>query len=234
MDRNSCLRISEKLCARTKKTFDAEFLEREGALKIPNDGDYVLCLGDSFTYGHGVDPDKTFPCVLGAMLPDMVAINGGIQGASTRDMLTAYRAFGGRTNLRFVFLMVMDIILMRPHVVTGVTNQDDGIDLQDYQARISCSLGMFDEIGASCADIGAKPVLVHWPRHPFRLKSNRLSRLLGEYCGDRGIHFLDDLHDYLSLYNEGSLILCSTDWHPSVTAHRVVAGRLQRFICGHG
>jgi len=38
------------------------------------------------------------------------------------------------------------------------------------------------------------------------------------------------LVDYLSVYDERSLILCATDWHPSIKAHEIVARVLQNYL----
>ena len=43
----------------------------------------LLCLGDSFTWGYGVENDETFPAVLVRQLPAADAVNLGVNGYST-------------------------------------------------------------------------------------------------------------------------------------------------------
>lgn len=226
MNQDARVRLSEKLCAETKKRKNSAELVRDSSLIIPKKTPYVLCLGDSFTYGHGVDPQQAFPYLLGQKTDQFLVVNGGVQGASAEDMLTSYKAFGERSNAKIVFLVVMDIILMRPHAPRGVNNQDDGIDLQNYNKKIESNLQHFREIILTCNKLDTEVVLVYWPRHPFRLKTQRLKSILEIFCHDEGIHLIGDLIDYLSVYDEKSLILCATDWHPSIKAHQIVANVL--------
>jgi lysophospholipase L1-like esterase len=40
----------------------------------------IVFVGDSFTFGHGVEDDETFPARLGAAWPDVKVVNAGVNG----------------------------------------------------------------------------------------------------------------------------------------------------------
>lgn len=59
----------------------------------PEDRYRILCIGDSFTFGHGVDDADCFPAQLEAIHPLVEAVNLGVPGYSTgQGWLMAQRA----------------------------------------------------------------------------------------------------------------------------------------------
>jgi lysophospholipase L1-like esterase len=54
----------------------------------------VVLLGDSFTYGHGVEDDETFGAQLGVLLPELEVINTGVDGYGTAQQLLLLRDEG--------------------------------------------------------------------------------------------------------------------------------------------
>ncbi len=66
---------------------------RGGEIDPGSYGERILAIGDSFTYGHGVQDDETYPAVLERRLRasgrDVVVLNAGVPGYST-DQSYAY------------------------------------------------------------------------------------------------------------------------------------------------
>lgn len=60
----------------------------------PSGGARVLALGDSFTYGIGVQEDETYAARLQALDPRLQVINAGVQGYGTAQALQLYRERG--------------------------------------------------------------------------------------------------------------------------------------------
>jgi hypothetical protein len=73
---------------------------REYVIPPPDPDNRVLCLGDSFTYGHSVSDTETYPCHAEHLRPGTEWINLGISGACLTQCLLQYRKngrkFGGR------------------------------------------------------------------------------------------------------------------------------------------
>jgi GDSL-like lipase/acylhydrolase family protein len=91
-----------------------EFLENKETGSIR-----VLCLGDSYTFGHHVDDDEAFPAVLNKMLreippPGAEAINAGANGFTIVDETTFLKEKG---------------LALHPDVVVLVFSQNDIEDL---------------------------------------------------------------------------------------------------------
>lgn len=152
----------------------------------------IVCLGDSCTFGVGVDDDRTFAAVLQTLLPDVRCINAGVPG---------YSAFQGRR------VLADNLSAWRPAAVTisfgwNDASPWDGLGDAEHPNRMHES--MFDQLGlvrvmrrgvgsllgsrrpkptedlrprltprefdeqlagiiADCGRAGAMPVLLRWP-----------------------------------------------------------------------
>jgi hypothetical protein len=65
----------------------------------------ILVLGDSFTYGIGVNDDETFCSILQSLLPEHEVINGGNGGKGTDYALKFYRTKGKQLQPDIVILV---------------------------------------------------------------------------------------------------------------------------------
>lgn len=54
----------------------------------------VVFVGDSLTFGYGVEDDETWPAVVNAALPQLRVVNLGLIGASPEQYVRAYETFG--------------------------------------------------------------------------------------------------------------------------------------------
>lgn len=73
----------------------------------------IICVGDSFTYGHGVADDETYPVYLEDAIKkktkyDVEVINAGINGATIIDELEKYRQVAAALNHNISILMLHD------------------------------------------------------------------------------------------------------------------------------
>jgi len=76
----------------------------------------VLCLGDSFTLGYGVDDRATYPAQLQALRPRVQALNMGQGGYSIGQCYLWYRRDGQKFNADcVVFALILDDIWRLTH-----------------------------------------------------------------------------------------------------------------------
>jgi len=68
----------------------------------------VLILGDSFTFGTGVDTEEAYPNLLNNFFSDTVVINGGVPGAGLKEELRVYKNFVAGMHPQVVILQVLD------------------------------------------------------------------------------------------------------------------------------
>ena len=54
----------------------------------------IVVLGDSLTFGYGVEDDEAWPALLGQALPQLRVINLGLIGAGPEQYLRVYETFG--------------------------------------------------------------------------------------------------------------------------------------------
>lgn len=91
----------------------------------------VVALGDSFTFGVGVNDDDVYSARLRALLPDWVVVNGGLGGWGIDSQIKWYELQGRRWNPRAVVLQFTSNDPWDSH--TGVaTVEGDSIRLHPY------------------------------------------------------------------------------------------------------
>lgn len=96
----------------------------------------VVLLGDSFTFGWGVEDDETFAAALARLRPDLEVVNRGVPGYGHDQMLLQLREEGLPDRTQHVILGFVDIDVPRngasitdaPKPFFSVT--DDGLTLQ--------------------------------------------------------------------------------------------------------
>ena len=54
----------------------------------------IVFVGDSLTFGYGVEDDESWPAIIGAALPQLRVINLGLIGASPEQYVRVYETFG--------------------------------------------------------------------------------------------------------------------------------------------
>jgi len=54
----------------------------------------IVAVGDSLTFGYGVEDDQAWPAILDEALPQMPVVNLGLIGAGTQQYLRVYETFG--------------------------------------------------------------------------------------------------------------------------------------------
>ena len=103
----------------------------------------ILCLGDSYTFGFGVDADEAFPKVLEVLLNSSgeadgryQVLNGGICGGGTANQLAFFNAEGYRYQPDFVVLCVCTANDFLDNRRSGLYSFDDG-RLVKRDARLS-------------------------------------------------------------------------------------------------
>ena len=79
---------------------------REYAEEKPAGVTRILALGDSFTFGFGVEDAENFPAVLEAAHPDLEAINLGVAGYGVDQILMAYREIGAHYHPDYVVISI--------------------------------------------------------------------------------------------------------------------------------
>jgi len=73
-----------------------------------SDNNIVLILGDSFTFGTGVNTTEAYPDLLNQLFTDTLIVNGGLPGAGLGDELMIYREFILGIKPQLVILQVLD------------------------------------------------------------------------------------------------------------------------------
>ncbi len=87
--------------------------DRDFSQELLPDRQRIICLGDSFTFGHGVRADEAWPARLQEMAPGQEAVNMGQEGYGLDQMLLWYRRDGGRLRHQLVILAVVGEDLRR-------------------------------------------------------------------------------------------------------------------------
>ena len=73
----------------------------------------IIALGDSFTFGDGVNDDEVWPAQLASMLPKTDVINLGVSGFGHDQMYFALRERGQRYGADIVLLLFIDADMAR-------------------------------------------------------------------------------------------------------------------------
>ncbi len=77
------------------------------------DGDYnlpkVLILGDSLTFGQGVEDSEAYPAILQGRLPDYKVVNGGVSAwGTTQSLLQLEQQFQENDDIQLVIYSIID------------------------------------------------------------------------------------------------------------------------------
>lgn len=197
---------------------------------ISNEKPAVLFLGDSFTYGIGVEPHKTFSYLFGEKIPSYETINAGVGNASVKTMYMAFNKFKDFSQVKMVIITIMDADMLRPLDPRKNISQDDLMDNLDYSEKISYNIGYLKKIIQICKEKKIKIILALWPRNPLRVYTNALNRFFEKFSIENKIYYIGDYREYLSVYSDTKLKVSNKNWHPSIIGHRLIAKRLLDFI----
>ena len=79
----------------------------EADAAVPPGKNRLICLGDSFTFGHGVSAEESWPAQLAAMNPTLDVLNWGTNGYGLDQMFLLYRMNGDRFAHQAVLLALI-------------------------------------------------------------------------------------------------------------------------------
>jgi hypothetical protein len=94
---------------------------REYDAVVPPGRTRLLCLGDSFTFGHGVGDDQAWPAVLGRLDPRLETMNMGENGYGFGEMFLRYQRDGLTLDHDAVIVSFIweDLVRMKYSVLYG-------------------------------------------------------------------------------------------------------------------
>ena len=202
----------------------------------PPEEDFVLSLGDSFTYGAGVEDSETFSAVL--QQDDhlgLPVVNAGVGGAGVKDMHDALMNFeGAAARIKLISLTILDVDFLRAWEEDFVQypddrhaySWDDEADFTNKQKSLDYNFEYAEKILAFAADKKIPVVVTLWPRNIFRAPWHELVTRLDKICQTAGVPLIKDLQSYLDIYHNEKLIVSATNWHPSPLGHRIAAKRI--------
>jgi lysophospholipase L1-like esterase len=64
----------------------------------------IVAVGDSLTFGHGVDDEQAWPAIVASSLPRSRVINLGLSGAGAQQYLRVYETFGMKLHPKLVLV----------------------------------------------------------------------------------------------------------------------------------
>ncbi|MFP4474867.1 MAG: SGNH/GDSL hydrolase family protein [Desulfatibacillaceae bacterium] len=199
----------------------------------------VVVLGDSFAFGAGVNDDECFPSVLADMLGGMEVANLGVPGYNTPQEVEWFLRLGVDLNPRAVVLgygvrdwepnlfgSTWEVRLARWSNVYAVlkylsmAGQEAGDPrIREGMPRVFQAL---DRLHDECGDIDAALLVAALYPGPG-------VNLLGAWCAERGIRFVDLSRNY----GKPGMVI-PDDGHPTAEAHFVYAAQTAWALNGLG
>ena len=128
-----------------------------------SNGKNIICFGNSLTYGHGSDKNKTYPDYLRQMLNQSV-INAGVNGNTTLDGLNRIHK---------------DVLQKEPKLVLiefGANDFFRGISVEDVCLNIEKMIDIIQEHGAACIVLEVrfpKPSTLHFGKSLRKLAKRK-------------------------------------------------------------
>lgn len=181
----------------------------------------IIALGDSFTFGYGLDDTETWPHLLEQRLDDTPVINMAANGYGIDQMLLWWRSDGRRFEADLVVLALVWYDFQRTSLsdFQGVpkprfVRTENGLNLipprragemraptfADYAAHLTrqrdtrdpdLPFALIDEIARELAERGTELLIVLLPIQSDLRSPNPLGTLLGSFAERRGLPFLD-------------------------------------------
>ncbi len=225
--------------------------DREYEIPRPADVFRLVCLGDSFTFGQGVQSQHVVSAVLAARLNDQAqalgqvtryeAVNCGVCGYGTREERLAYlrQARAYQPQLALVLMVLNDDLNSRDEQAQlAVAEQGSEIgqalrgavgSRRDFQK----SLAELGQLHQACEADGAKLVVAVF-RHEARIAGGDWDRLIATVqpgLAELGVPFVDLGEAILARGGSDDLLVYpGGDPHPSPLAHAAAAEALEKFL----
>ncbi len=207
----------------------------------------ILCLGDSLTFGAGVQPDETLPAQLELILNRaswasiVEVINEGVSGYSLHDDWQRFleRGVGLAPDLVVVVLCDNDAELFSVNQLP-----DKSVSYEDHAANCWNENGphqphfrlTLQEMAAFGKEHSLRFIVVFYMIYSSPL-TRRIADTLAGLCREYGLDWLDlsaDMHWRQDQQSTSLWRVSSEDGHPSALAHQVAAQRLARHIMAKG
>lgn len=191
----------------------------------------ILCIGDSMTYGHGVNFDETLPCYLEMFLNRAIwnlyveVINEGVCGHSIYDEWNQFVQRGVRFHPDLLLIILCDNDVELFSVADSYAQHiqecwdEDGMHLSYFRKFVIDIKSITSELGL--------PVVVGFYHIYNDDLAPRASSIIGAACAGNGIDYVDMSVDFRSGV---PMWLNDLDGHPGAQAHSIAAGKLARFL----
>lgn len=189
----------------------------------------IINLGDSWTWGDGVEANETFSWFLQKNLKGCQILNAGECGAGLKKMYEVFECYKNNKNIKLVLLNILDIDMLR---VGDYSRGDHFFDAIDSSKAIEYSLNYCKKIINFCRNNKIRIILSLFS-HPFtshHVRYDYLSKTLRKLADNSEVYYIGDMHDYFSLVNYSRFAVSSENDHPSVLIHKLIAKRLFEFI----
>jgi lysophospholipase L1-like esterase len=163
----------------------------------------IVCFGDSITNGFGVEPEQSFPAILGRILRVRV-INAGLDGDTTEGGLARVES---------------DVLRHQPDVVTVEFGANDylmGVAEDEARRNIELMLGRIQESGARATVLS--PGAAFW-NEDYDAALSRAAR-------SRDCPLLTGLLDGIA----GNSMMTLDGLHPNAPGYIVIARKIADFL----
>jgi lysophospholipase L1-like esterase len=165
----------------------------------------IVCFGDSLTFGHGAEPDESYPAVLGRLLGRRV-VNRGRNGDTS---VAAVDRLG-------------EVLDLHPAVVVMTLGGNDMLQRLPIPATVQAMTTIFDRLtaaGVMVVFLGIDP--------PFT-SAARMDAIRA-LCREHGVLWFGDAMDGLW----GDRARMSDQIHPNAAGYRVMAERVASALRAH-
>ncbi|RJO63472.1 MAG: SGNH/GDSL hydrolase family protein [Myxococcales bacterium] len=205
----------------------------------------ILCLGDSLTYGAGVQYSETLPAQLERLLNrglwdrHIEVVNGGVSGYALYDgwLRFIHRLHRYRPDQVAVILCDNDAELFSVNVLRQMGRTVDyerhvEACWKEDGAHFPYFLLTLSDMSAEMKRLGVPLTLAYYDVYGKPVNSV-IARRIAQACEACGADFVDLSADFTgasSAYKNTSFRIGDEDGHPSAAAHGVAAQRLARFL----
>lgn len=199
---------------------------------IPSSRPFCLCLGDSETYGPGIDVQDTWPFQLehhlrtGLRRCDAHVVNAGQSGFSALDSALYYQLF--LQNLR-PDLIVWQLCGNDAEFYGIPPGRDPLEHLTDIWVEEHGHLNFFRQALSMVVELSPCPVLVFYVGDPDGAYDRENSAVVGRLCEESGADFVDGLA-VLARVAQRNRIVGPEDMHMSAYAHGLLGKALSNHI----
>lgn len=158
----------------------------------------IACFGDSLTYGHGAEPEESYPAVLAGLLGREV-VNRGRNGDTSVAALER----------------LDDVLALEPAIVVVTLGGNDMLRRLPIEETRAAMTTIFDRL------LGAGSMVVFLGIDPPFTSSARMEAIR-TLCRERGVLWIGDAMDGLW----GDRLRMSDQIHPNAAGYRVIAEKV--------